>query len=270
MKITGALASVGSVVCLALTVGCASAAGDGSELGEGDAADAAAAPGEDFDYAPAPEAAADSKQAVEKSLSGKGSTSVPYGKTFMVPLTIPAHGTVACYTTGGTNSVDPVLALFRRHDNQFGFTYTEESWLQTLALNDDDGYNGTNSYFHFDNPSGAVLNAYLTAFAYANRTGDIGLWCTGGPTQTVTLAAGSARVWVGSGTASTSSSVASGGGGGDPWLFGLDETPLSYWSFANDDKVGVESGFSYSGGNRYVWFMAHNYNGGTGTSTINW
>jgi len=267
MKITGALASAGSLVCLALTVGCASAAGDGGEVG---ASDAAAAPGNDFDYAPAPEGAADSKKTADKDLTGKGSMNLPYGRTFMVPITIPAHGTVACYTTGGTSSVDPVLALFRRHDNQFGFTYSEKSSLQTLALNDDDGPGSTNSYLHFDNPSSSVLNAYVMAFAYQNRIGSVGLWCTGGPNQTVTLAAGSVVATVGSGSASTSGSIASSGGSGDPWLFGLDQTPLSYWSFANDDSSGWESGFSYSGPNRPMWFVAHNYNGTTGTTTINW
>jgi hypothetical protein len=268
MMIRGALSSVGSVVCLALSLGCSAEASDGAESGGGDAVNAAA---EGFDYAPEAAAVAETKQAVQDDLDAKGSTSAKFGQTFFVPITIPVNGSVSCYTTGASDNVDPVLALFRRHDNQNKTTpYSEHAWLQTLAINDDDGYNGRNSYFNFSNTSGSVLNAYLMAFAWSDKVGQVGLWCSGGPSQTVTLAAGSAHVYASSGFAATSNSYLTSGAGGDPWLFMLDEQPLSYNSDWNDDYNGLESGFNYQGPNRLVWFIAHSGNSGSGTTTINW
>jgi hypothetical protein len=123
----------------------------------GDAVNAAA---EGFDYAPEAAAVAEAKQAVQDDL----------GQTFFVPITIPVNGSASCYTTGARDNVDPVLALFRRHDDQRKTTpYSEHAWLQTLAIDDDDGYNGRNSYFNFSNTSGSVLNAYLMAFAWSDK-----------------------------------------------------------------------------------------------------
>jgi hypothetical protein len=262
MNTKSALSSVGCVVYLALAAaGCSADAGGEGEDGAWKVAEP---PPAQLQHAPVADVLGP-KQVPDDSFSPKGSATRPFGNTYMTPVSIPGGGQVACYTTGASPSVDPVLVLFRRHDNQHKTTpYNEQVWVQTLAINDDvvgGAPNDRNSYFSFTNTSGGTLNAYLMAFAYGSSVGSVGLWCTGAPSQNVTLAAGSVLTVGSSGTASTS------GSSGDPWLFLFDE-PLSYWGNWNDDTNGLESSFSYSGGNRTLWFVAHGW--GSGTTTINW
>jgi hypothetical protein len=262
MKIKGALSSAGCLVSLALSVGCAVDAGDSEEAG-GTKLKVAQPSTEQFEYAPAGMEFEAAKQTPDDSLSPKGSASRKYGPTYLKALTIPNGGQVGCYTAGGSVGVDPVLALFRRHDNQHKtYPYTEQVWVQSLAINDDT--TDRHPYLSFTNTSGSTLNAYLMAFAYGNSTGTVDLWCTGSTMETITIGAGSIHTTVGSGTASTS------GSNGDPWLFMIEDTSLSWWSWWNDDisSSNFESSFNYQGGQRGVWFIANGYN--SGTTTINY
>lgn len=218
-----------------------------------------------FEYAPADRGPV-SKELSPEALSGKGSTTLTYGATFKRAYTLPPNGFVGCLTTGGTDAVDPVLALYRRRDNQHTDTpYTEKALGQTLALNDDYEGQGRNAGFQFTNTSGGPLNVYLMAFAYSNRTGQVQLNCHGiGLSETVALAAGSHRIQASSGIARTS------GSSGDPWLFAFDANPLSYHTFWNDDTTATnrESTVDLAGPNRTIWLVAHGYNSGSTTVTF--
>jgi hypothetical protein len=266
MKMGTALSSAMGLVCLVLSVGC-SAGADGSDGANSDTGEVplkvAQPTTEHFDYAPQGGQFQAAKVQPDDSLSPKGSASRKFGNTYMRQISIPNGGIVGCYTAGDSVGADPVLALFRRSDNAIQTTpYTEKVWVQTLAINDDSS--GVDPYLSFTNTSGSTLNAYLMAFAYGNSTGTAQLWCTGSQMENITLAAGSVRTTVGSGTASTS------GSNGDPWLFQFDETPaLSYWGNWNDDVSGAnaESSFPYSGPSRTSWFVANGW--GSGTTTIN-
>ena len=262
MKIGSALSSAGWLVCAAFSVGCAV---DAEEPGEavGVELKVPQESTEQFDYAPEGAEFEAAKAEPDDSLSAKGSASRPYGYTYMKAVSIPNGGQVGCYTAGGSVGVDPVLVLFRRHDNKHQtYPYTEQVWVQTLALNDDS--NGLHPYLSFTNTSGSTLNAYLMAFAYGSSTGQADLWCTGSAMETINVVAGSVHTTASSGSASTS------GSNGDPWLFMVEDTPLSWWSNWNDDTSSTnrESSFSYSGGSRGVWFVANGYN--SGTTTINY
>jgi hypothetical protein len=190
----------------------------------------------------------------------------------MKAISIPPNGVVGCYTANASSGADPVLALIRRHDNQHKTTPTSEKvWVQTLAI-DDDSAGNLHSYLSFNNTSGGTLNAYLMGFAYGNSTGTADLWCTGSNTINITLGAGSAKVYASSGTASTSGSTLDpfiAHVTPNPWLFMIDQTPLSYNSDWNDDaSPSVESSFNYVGPNRIVWFVANGWT--TGNTTINY
>lgn len=263
MNMRDALAGAGYLACILLAVGCSADVGSGAEE-SADAGIKVPQPNtETYEYAPAGVEFEAAKVEPYDGLSPKGSVNLKYGSTYRKEISVPANGVVGCYTAGGSVDVDPVLVLFRRHDNQFKTTpYTEHAWLQTLAINDDS--TGRHAYLSFTNTGGTPLNTYLMAFAYGNATGTVDLHCTGYAMETIQVTAGSLRTTASSGTASTS------GSNGDPWLFMFDETPLSYWSDWNDDTTSTnrESTFSYSGGNRPVWFVTSGFN--TGTTTVNY
>lgn len=264
------LKSVGLLAGMALMAGCSAEAGGGDD--EGIELQGAQPSTEQHDFAPQGAEAPTAKAEVDDSLSPKGSATRKYGATFMQPIVIPPNGVVGCYTANGSAGVDPVLALIRRHDNQHKTTpTTEKVWVQTLAI-DDDSAGNLHSYLSFNNTSGGTLNAYLMGFAYGNSTGTADLWCTGSNTINITLGAGSAKVYASSGTASTSGSTLDpfiAHVTPNPWLFMIDQTPLSYNSDWNDDaSPSVESSFNYVGPNRIVWFVANGST--TGNTTINY
>jgi hypothetical protein len=258
-----ALKGVGLLAGVALMVGCSADAGSSDDT-EGELKVPQPST-EQYDFAPPGAEFQAAKVEVDDSLSPKGSATRKYGSTFMKAISIPPNGIVGCYTANGSAGVDPVLALIRRHDNQHKTTpYTEKVWVQTLAFNDDAAPGDLHPYLSFNNTSGGTLNAYLMGFAYGDSTGTADLWCTGSNVESMTLGAGSLKVTASSGAASTS------GSNGDPWLFMIDETLLSYNSDWNDDTTSTnrESSFNYQGPSRTVWFVANGWH--SGNTTINY
>jgi len=214
---------------------------------------------QEFAYA-APEDDGTGPKEDQGDLSAKGSAAVPRGVTFLQPVTIGINQQVSYQTSAGSAGVDPVLVLFRRHDNAAtikvpAWNHQEVSRFQTLAINDDS--NGTlHSSITYTNTSGRVENAFLMAFAYGSSVGTANLTGFG----TVNIAAGSARAASTSGTAFTT-------GGGDPWLFLFDSAANGSNAVANDDAVGTESRIQGITG-AFMWYVAHGFN--AGTTTINW
>jgi hypothetical protein len=207
----------------------------------------ASLPGEEgFDYAPSAEVASD-KDAESAELSAKGSASRVYGPAYTIPVTIANGASVSYSTSGGSDTQDPVLVLFKRHDNStnFGSPYTQRPGLLTLAVNDDTNFR--DAAISYTNNTGTTLNARLMVFAWADRIGQVTL----------------------SGTGLTTGLVSS--GGADPWLFTFDVTPgQGNGAWNDDDPAGSTYESRISGATSLeMWYVAHQYSSSTGTTTIN-
>jgi hypothetical protein len=215
-----------------------------------------------FEFAPDGEEVSTEKAIQEDDLVAKGSVSRPYGSTFVTPITIGVNQSVAFSTSGGSVGADPVLVLFRRHDNSTTFSafpYTQRVGIQTLAINDDTV--GLHSSISYTNTSGVAENAFLMAFAFGASTGQVVL---SGGFGLVNIAAGSVRTSGTAGQASTS------GSGGDPWLFTFDLSPGLGNGVWNDDVTSnpVNRESLITGATSLtMWYVAHGFN--SGTTTIN-
>jgi hypothetical protein len=227
----------------------------------------ASLPGEEgFDYAPSAEVASD-KDAESAELSAKGSASRVYGPAYTIPVTIANGASVSYSTSGGSDTQDPVLVLFKRHDNStnFGSPYTQRPGLLTLAVNDDTNFR--DAAISYTNNTGTTLNARLMVFAWADRIGQVTLSGTGLTTGLVSFSAGSAKTAGNAGVAWTSGSS----GGADPWLFTFDVTPgQGNGAWNDDDPAGSTYESRISGATSLeMWYVAHQYSSSTGTTTIN-
>src|SRR6187455_568137 len=139
---------------------------------EGGSEESTSGPGEEgFDFAPDATELSAAKDAESAELSAKGSANRKYGPAFTVAVTIAPGQTVTYSTTGGSNAVDPVLVLFRRHDNStnFGSPFNQRPGIQTLAINDDTNFR--DSSITYRNNGGFTENARLMLFAYGDNTG---------------------------------------------------------------------------------------------------
>jgi hypothetical protein len=224
---------------------------------------------EDFEFAPHSEPTSD-KQARADELSAKGSSNVSYGPAYTIPVTIAPGQTVTYSTSGGTDTQDPVLVLFRRHDNStnFGSPYTQRPGLQTLAINDDISPPARDSSIIYQNLSGTTENARLMLFAYGSNVGEVTLAGSGLSAAVVSFDAGSTKASGTAGVAWTSGST----GGGDPWLFMFDDIPgQGNGAWNDDDPAGgtYESRIAGATG-AYMWYVAHQYSTSTGSTTINY
>jgi hypothetical protein len=257
--------SIASSILLAVVAtGCAGADESG-QSGDGENFAKAA---EGADQAPAgftfaPENVSDDKAPNPVELSPKGSLTLTLGATFYTPVTIPAHGTVTYETSNRVGSTDPVLALFIRTNpwgGAFGGSpFTAKGQANTLAF-DDDGAGNLNSKITYTNPDGVPRQAYLIAFAWSDRTGQVDLSGVG----TINIAAGSAVISSNQGWIGTS------GSSGDPWLVALDPDVGGGDTVWNDDSPlgGLESRID-SFTNQTAWVVGHAWSG-AGTTTLNY
>jgi hypothetical protein len=249
---------VTSMLLLTLAAGCASAVESDDLTGGKEVI-----PSEEvFEFAPDGEEVSTEKAPQEDDLVAKGSASRPYGQTFVTPITIGVNQTVAYSTSGGSVGADPVLVLFRRHDNSTTFSafpYTERVGIQTLAINDDTV--GVHSSISYTNTNGFTENAFLMAFAWAGSTGQVVL---SGGFGLVNIAAGSIR------TSGTAGQAWTSGSNGDPWLFTFDLIPGQGNGVWNDDvtsnPINRESLIT-GATSTTMWYVAHGFN--SGTTTIN-
>jgi hypothetical protein len=212
-----------------------------------------------FEFAPEGVEIEVDKTAQESPLEAKGAFSRSFGPTYNAAVTIAPGQTVSYSTSGGSVGVDPVLVLFRRHDNvaSFGFPYTERVGIQTLAINDDT--NGLHSSISWTNNTGSTANARLMVFAWGNSTGQVNVTGHG----LVDVRAGSVRT---TGTAGKAWTTAS--GGGDPWLLMFNNGP-GFDGVWNDDTTDVNRESTIQGATTIeMWYVAHGWGAG-GTTTIN-
>lgn len=244
---------VGCSIVLSLAAGCS------VEALEADPGEKIAEPSvEEFAYAPDDETAVGEKVTPDDSLSPKGAYNRKYGSTYNTALTIANGQTVSYQTSGGTAGVDPVLVLFRRHDNSTEFAawpYTQRVGIQTLAINDDT--NGLHSSITYTNRSGRTENAFLMVFAYGDSTGKVTLSGVG----EVDVAAGSVIAAGNAGRAWTTNS------NGDPWLFTFDVSAGLGNGAWNDDSNGGRESEITSATSLTMWYVAHGWH--SGTTTIN-
>lgn len=262
MNMTYVRYPVPSMLLLALAAGCANAA-DSGEHTEGKEV----IPSDEvFEFAPEGEEVVAEKKLQDDALVAKGSVSRPYGQTFNEAITIGIGQTVTYSTSGGSVNADPVLVLFRRHDNSPAFSefpYTQQVGIRTLAINDDTV--GLHSSISYTNTSGAVENAFVMAFAYGSSTGQVMLSDGFGSSRLVTIGAGSVVTSTASGLAWTSQS------GGDPWLFAFDLSPGSNNGGWQDDSgsspVNRES-LLLGLPSVQMWFVMHGFNSGTTTLNV--
>lgn len=243
----------------------AAACGDadqlGVEAGEGASAEA-------FEYAPDEmdaDAILDAKAEEEADLTGKGSMTLPRGNTFYTPVTITNGRTMQWTTSEGTDGVDTVLVLFRRHDNSTTFVsnpWTDKVGIQTLAINDDYG-NGYYSQISYTNTSGRTENAWLMAFAYNDRTGIAKI--------SGTINYGNRYFTAGGLPRSSTAGQAYTTGGDDPVLFAFDSTAgLGNGAWNDDDPLGGTYESRIQGlTNLSMWLVPVALTGRTaGTSTV--
>lgn len=249
---------LGSALVLSLIAGC-SVEAVGDELSAEGAADPSA---EAFDYAPEGEEVVVEKVEPDDSLSPKGSAARVVGSTFNIPVTIPPNQFVLYTTSGGSPGVDPVLVLFKRHDNSSNFSvapYTQRVGLTTLAINDDYQQGSLHASIGYANNTGQTINARLMVFAYGNSTGTVTLSGHG----TVNVRAGSIRASATSGTVWTSNSSA------NPWLFAFDDLSGQSNAVHNDDTSTSNTESTIQGVPSIpMWYVAHGW--GTGTTAINY
>jgi hypothetical protein len=200
-------------------------------------------------------------------LVGKGAATVPFGKAIMQSVTIAPGQTVSFQTSAISDlpTVDTVLALFRRHDND---AYLPPGMnrigIQTLALNDDISW-PTNPYssLSYTNTSGQTENAHLALFGFGGSIGWVELSGVG----QVEVKAGSTT---GQGTAGVA--FTNGTASGDPWLYMFDYTPGQGNGAFNDDNPeigGADSKIPDATG-AYMWFVASAYQNSSGSTTINY
>lgn len=255
--------SIAALLVLAFAAsGCAMEA-DESAAGEAVGEQKVAVPSQEvFEYAPDGEEIQTVKATQESALEAKGAYSRTYGSTYVLPLTIGIGQSVNYSTSGGSVGVDPVLVLFRRHDNSATFSefpYTAQRGIRTMAINDDVSPGNLQSSISYTNTSGRVENAWLMVFAWANSTGTVNLSGVG----TVTVAAGSVKVAGNAGSAWTTNS------GGDPWLFTFNTAPGDDGNWEDDTSSNPVNRESTIVGNtsKEMWYVAHGFN--SGTTTIN-
>lgn len=252
------------VITLGLSLA-AAACGDADQLDVEATEDASA---ESFEYAPNEidaDAVIDAKAEEEADLTGKGSMTLPRGTTFYTPVTITNGRTMQWTTTEGTDGVDTVLVLFRRHDNSTTFVgspWTEKVGIQTLAINDDYG-DGNYSSISYTNTSGRTENAWLMAFAYSDRTGIARI--------NGTINYGRRYFTAGGLKKSSTAGQAYTTGGDDPVLFAFDsEAGLGNGAWNDDDPLGGTLESRIQGlTNLSMWLVPVAIAGRTaGTSTV--
>lgn len=212
-----------------------------------------------FEFAPEGAEIHVEKEVQEDPLEAKGASSRSFGPTYTQAVTI-AHGqSVSFSTSGGSVGVDPVLVLFRRHDNLAAFpvSFTERPGIQTLAINDDSV--GLHSSITYTNTSGRTENARLMVFAWSNSTGQVELSGVG----LVDVRAGSVLTSGTAGQAWTTGST----GSGDPWLFLFDTASGGNGAW-NDDSNGTLESTITGATSLTMWYVAHGWGAG-GTTTIN-
>jgi len=224
---------------------------------------------EAFDYAPEGEQIEFVKE--KPDLSAKGSITVPYAPAHTEAVTIGPFQTVTFSTSAGSAGVDPVLVLFKRHDNSTAFgtsPFQQQVGTVVLAVNDDFAAPDRNSRITYTNPQNNTLNARLMVFAWISSTGTTTL--TGPTSATVksvgVVAGGYTLAPSASGQAWTSGTT----GGGDPWLFTFGTSPGNPQGDGNwqDDSPngGLDSLIS-GNPNKSLWYVASGWN--SGTTTIN-
>lgn len=213
-----------------------------------------------FEFAPEGAEINMEKTPQEDALEAKGAYSRTFGPTYTQAVTIAPGQTVSYSTSGGTAGVDPVLVLFRRHDNLAAFpvSYTERVGIQTLAINDDT--NGWHSAISYTNNTGQTENARLMVFAWSNNTGQVNLSGVG----LVDVRAGSVLTAGNAGEAWTSGST----GSGDPWLFTFDTSYGGNGVWNDDIGGGVYESKITGATSLTMWYVAHGWGAG-GTTTIN-
>jgi len=263
------LLSLGSV---ALFVSACSAGMDGEAIDE----EKAQAMAEDFDYVPSAEEENTPVMSMEDvakgdELVGKGSIGVTRGFTWYERVDIANGATITYETTGGSDTIDPVLVLFMRtspwNSTQWiASPYQQKVGIRTLAVNDDTS--GRNSKITWTNNQGQTIHAWVMGFAYNNRTGNLTVKKNGSSIGSKPFASGSARVSSTAGEVYTT-------GGGDPVLFAferyLDQTDNGAWN-DDDPNGGTDSrivGFT----NRSMWVVPMVYpsfSRTAGTSTVHY
>jgi hypothetical protein len=247
--------SIGALFVLSLAASGCAVGSDAAPTGE-----KVVLPSEEvFEFAPEGVEINVEKAEQEDPLEAKGAFSRTFGPTYTQAVTIANGQTVSFSTSGGTVGVDPVLVLFRRHDNLAAFpvNYTERVGIQTLAINDDSV--GIHSSITYTNTTGVTENARLMVFAWNNSTGQVNLSGVG----TVDVRAGSVRTSGTAGQAWTTGST----GSGDPWLFTFD---LGFGGNGvwNDDSNGTFESTITGATSLTMWYVAHGWGAG-GTTTIN-
>lgn len=213
-----------------------------------------------FEFAPEGVEIEVEKEVQESPLEAKGAFSRVFGSTYNTAVTLAPGQSVSYSTSGGSVGVDPVLVLFRRHDNvaSFGAPYTERVGIQTLAINDDT--NGVHSAISYTNNTGATVNARLMVFAWANSTGQVTVSGIG----LVDVLAGSVRTTGTAGKAWTTGST----GSLDPWLLMFNNGP-GFDGVWNDDTTVANRESTIEGATTItMWYVAHGWGAG-GTTTIN-
>jgi hypothetical protein len=202
------------------------------------------------------------------ALEAKGSVTVPFGVTHVQSITITPGQNVSISTSGGSVGVDPVLALFRRHDNSATFggsPFTQQVGTTVLAINDDT--NGLHSSISYTNNTGGTLNAFLMVFAWDNRIGTVNL--SNGQNNVQVVAGGRLMAAGSAGFAATTSTSPV---GGDPWLFTFGEFPghnVGDGNWNDDSPAGGRDSLISGNQPQTQWYVAHAYTG-SGTTTITW
>jgi hypothetical protein len=218
-----------------------------------------------FEYAPDGEEI-QAVKSIPADLDAKGSVTLPYGVTHVQPMTITPGQNVSISTSGGSIGVDPVLVLFRRHDNSATFggsPFTQQVGTTVLAINDDT--NGLHSSISYTNNTGGTLNAFLMVFAFDDDIGTVNL--SNGQSNVQVVAGGRKMT---AGTAGQAATTNTSPAGGDPWLFTFGEFPGhavgdGFW---NDDSPAGGRDSLITGNHAQIqWYVAHAYTG-SGTTTI--
>lgn len=247
-----------SLVALAFAASACGGAQDSME--SGDAPRKVVQPIEEvFEYAPEGQEIVVQKE-VDDPLRPKGSAVLPTGPTYTLPVKLNPGQSVTFSTSGGSVGVDPVMALFMRHDNSETFgaaPWTQRVTLQTLAINDDT--NGLHPSISYTNNQNRVVNARLMVFAYGSSTGQATL----NNGTVIDVVAGSVVASGTAGVAKTTGSV------GDPWLFTFDTVPNQGNGVWNDDTTSSNTESTITGAtSQTMWYVGYGW--GIGSTTVNY
>jgi hypothetical protein len=222
-----------------------------------------------FEYAPEGE-----EIPVAKStpvLDAKGSITLPFGPTHVQAMTITPGQNVSISTSGGSVGVDPVLVLFRRHDNSNVFAaspYTQQVGTTVLAINDDiNPFPDRNASISYTNNTGSTLNAWLMVFAYNTSTGTTNL---SNGQNNVQVVAGGFQLGAGATGQAATGNTNPTPPSGDPWLFTFGTQPGhavgdGFWQ--DDKAVGVRDSLITGNHAQTQWYVAHGFSSGTTTIT---